>query len=39
MGLGGGTITSWGDMQERYLKKYQEYCRYREPREEIFKVM
>jgi len=38
MGLDGGNITSWDEMQKTFLKKYQEYYRSQEMREEIFKM-
>jgi len=38
MGLSGGTITSWDDMQKTFPKMYQEYSISREMREEIFKM-
>jgi len=39
MGLGGDTITSWDQMKEAFLNKYQDYCRSRDLKEEIFKMM
>ena len=38
MGLGGGTINSWDQMKQTFLNKYQDYCRSRDLREEIFKM-
>jgi hypothetical protein len=38
MGLGGGTITSWDDMNEIFLEKYQEYYKSLELRKKIFKM-
>ena len=39
MGLGGGTITDWDQMKTAFLKKYQDYCRTREPKDEIFQMV
>lgn len=39
MGLGGGTINDWEQMKTTFLKKYQEYCRSRELKAEIFQMM
>ena len=36
MGLGGGVINNWNQMKESFLKKYQDYCRSRELKDEIF---
>lgn len=36
MGLGGGVINNWDQMKEAFLKKYKDYCRYRELKDEIF---
>jgi hypothetical protein len=36
MGLGGGVINNWDQMKESFLKKYQDYCRSRELKDEIF---
>lgn len=36
MGLGGGVINNWEQMKESFLKKYQDYCRSRELKDEIF---
>ena len=38
MGLGGGVINNWDQMKECFLKKYQDYCRYRELKDEIFQM-
>jgi hypothetical protein len=38
MGLGGDSITSWDNMKLIFLGKYQDYCRTRDQREEIFKM-
>jgi hypothetical protein len=38
MGLGGDTIRTWEQMCGTFLKKYQDYCKARELREEIFKM-
>ena len=38
MGLGGGVITDWDQMKAAFLKKYQEYCRFRELKDEIFQM-
>jgi len=38
MGLGGGVINNWDQMKESFLKKYQDYCRTRELKDEIFQM-
>jgi len=38
MGLGGNTIHTWEEMRQTFLKKYQDYCKARDIREEIFKM-
>ena len=38
MGLGGGTINSWDEMKEAFLTKYQDYCRTRDLKDEIFQM-
>jgi hypothetical protein len=37
--LGGNVITTWDQMKQKFLNKYQDYCRTREKREELFKMM
>eukprot|EP00253_Pinus_taeda_P022314 PITA_22314 len=39
MGLGGGVINNWEQMKESFLKKYQDYCRSRELKDEIFQMI
>jgi hypothetical protein len=39
MSLGGHVITTWDQMKKNFLNKYQDYCRTREKREELFKMM
>ena len=39
MSLGGHVITTWDQMKEKFLAKYQGYCRTREKREELFKMV
>jgi len=39
MGLGGGIINNWDQMKESFLKRYQDYCRYRELKDEIFQMV
>jgi len=39
MGLGGGVINNWDQMKESFLKKYQDYCRSRELKDEIFQMV
>jgi hypothetical protein len=39
MSLGENVITSWDQMKQKFLNKYQDYCRTREKREELFKMM
>jgi len=38
MGLGGGVINDWDQMKRDFLKKYQDYCRSRELKDEIFQM-
>lgn len=38
MGLGGGVINDWDKMKGAFLKKYQDYCRSRELKNEIFQM-
>ena len=39
MGLGGKTVTTWEEMKTTFLDKYQYYCKSRDVKEEIFKIM
>ena len=39
MGLGGGTINSWHEMKQAFLTEYQDYCRPRDLKDEIFKMI
>ena len=39
MGLAGGVINNWDQMKESFLKKYQDYCRSRELKDEIFQMV
>ena len=36
MGLRGNNITTWAQMQQAFHKKYQDYCRSKDTKEEIF---
>jgi len=38
MGLGGGVINNWDQMKESFLKKYHDYCRSRELKDEILQM-
>ena len=38
MSLGGENISTWVQMRQIFLNKYQDYCRTRERREELFKM-
>jgi hypothetical protein len=38
MSLGEHSILSWDDMKETFLQKYQDYCRPRDARNDIFKM-
>jgi hypothetical protein len=38
MGLGEGTINSRDEMKKSFLTKYQDYCRDRDLKDEIFKM-
>ena len=38
MGLGEHTIRTWEEMRYVFLKKYQEYCRTRDSRNDIFRM-
>ena len=39
MGLGGGTTNSWDEMKQAFLMKYQDYCRTKDLKDEIFKMI
>lgn len=39
MWLGGGVINNWNQMKEAFLKKYHDYCRFRELKDEIFQIV
>lgn len=39
MGLGAQAITTWDQMKEGFLTKYQDYCQTRERKEELFKMV
>ena len=39
MSLGGETITTWDQMKQVFLAKYQDYCRTKDKREELFEMM
>lgn len=39
MSLGAQAITTWDQMKEVFLAKYQDYCRTRERKEELFKMV
>ena len=39
MSLGAQAITTWDQMKEGFLSKYQDYCRTREWKEELFKMV
>jgi hypothetical protein len=36
MGLGDYTIRSWDEMKKTFIKKYQDYCRSKESKDDIF---
>ena len=38
MGLGESSIRTWEDMKTKFLQKYQEYCKPRDSRNDIFKI-
>jgi hypothetical protein len=38
MSLGGEKISTWVQMRQIFLHKYQDYCRTRERKEELFKM-
>ena len=38
MGLGGYTINSWDNMKIAFLTRYQDFCKNRELKDEIFKM-
>jgi hypothetical protein len=38
MSLGEHTILSWDGMKENFLQKYQDYCRLRDYRNDIFQM-
>lgn len=39
VGLGGGTINDWEQMKTAFLKRYQDYCGFRELKEKIFQIV
>ena len=39
MSLGGETITTWYQMKHVFLAKYQDYCRTKDKREKLFKMV
>ena len=39
MSLGGETVTMWEHMKHVFLAKYQEYCRTKDRREELFNMV
>ena len=38
MGLGESSIRTWEDMKTTFLRKYQDYCKPRDSRNDIFKI-
>ena len=38
MGLGEYSIRTWEDIKKKFLRKYQEYCKPRDSRNDIFKI-
>ena len=38
MSLGHDSIINWNQMKQSFLNKYQEYCRARDRKEELFKM-
>ena len=38
MGLGGQTINSWDEIKTSFFKRYQDFCKTRELKDEIFKM-
>ena len=38
MGLLGDSITTWAQMQDSFNKKYRDYCRSKDTKEEIFRM-
>jgi len=39
MGIGKDNIRSWDQMTKKFLDKYQDYCKDKERREKVFKMM
>jgi hypothetical protein len=39
MGLGRDNIHTWDQMMKKFLEKYQDYCKDKERREEVFRMM
>ena len=39
MSLGGETVTTWDQMKQVFLEKYQEYCNNKDKREDLFKMV
>jgi hypothetical protein len=38
MVLGRDNIHTWDQMMKKFLEKYQDYCKYKERREEVFRM-
>ena len=38
-GLGRKNITTWEEMKTTFLDKYQDYCKSRDVKEDIFKIV
>jgi hypothetical protein len=38
MGLGGNIIGTWEEMKKTFLGKYQDYCKEKDHKEEIFRM-
>ena len=39
MTLGAETVTTWDQMKQVFLEKYQKYCNTKDKREELFKMV
>jgi len=39
MVLSSASIQTWNEMKETFLSKYQDYCRTRDLREEVFRMI
>jgi len=38
MGLAPDSITTWAEMEKVFLYKYEEYCRVKDKKDELFRI-